>query len=503
MQSSVAETHISRVFLTGDRAYKLLKAVDAGFVDFTDRETRLAATRAEYELNRRFSPDVYLGLADVHEDGELVDQMVVMRRMPEQRRLRGMLVALGSPGLDGRERASLEQEVEGCLRRVARSIASVHLSGGALRGPDAAMATRDSVARHWEENFTAIEPHVGDVIERDEFDAVRDLARGYLAGSAELFDRRIAAGWIRDGHGDLRAEDIFCLEDGPRILDCLAFAEEYRVGDVLADIGFLAMDVIHLASEGLAEQLMACYHEFSGELHPESLARHYIAYRAHVRVKIACLKAEQGDRSHVEEARQLHRLALRQLHRSRRRMVLVGGGPGTGKSTVSRAISEELGLALCVSDEIRKDLAGLDHRADASAAPGEGIYTSEVTDRTYEEMLSEAAALLGRGESVVLDASWSSRRHRDAAGEFAGECGAELVEIECRVPTETARERVASRTGDPSDATVEVVDAMAVSFEPWPTAAVLDTSVAADRATAVAVELVSGRPDGWTPERGS
>jgi len=184
-------------------------------------------------------------------------------------------------------------------------------------------------------------------------------------------------------------------------------------------------------------------------------------------------------------------------------MVLVGGGPGTGKSTVSRAISEELGLALCVSDEIRKDLAGIDHRADASAAPGEGIYTSEVTDRTYEEMLAEAAALLGRGESVVLDASWSSRRHRDAAGELAGECGAELVEIECSVPSETARERVASRTGDPSDASVEVVDAMAASFDPWSTAAVLDTSVAADRATAVAVELVSGRRDGWTPERGS
>ena len=100
MENEVAETHISRVFLAGDRAYKMLKAVDAGFVDFTDRPARLEATRAEYELNRRISPDVYLGLAEVQEDGELVDLMVVMRRMPENHRLGSMMAALDSPGLD-------------------------------------------------------------------------------------------------------------------------------------------------------------------------------------------------------------------------------------------------------------------------------------------------------------------------------------------------------------------------------------------------------------------
>ena len=488
----VIETHISRVFITPERAYKMLKPVDAGFVDFTDRETRLAATTAEYELNRRMAPDVYLGLADVHEGSELVDRMVVMRTMPADRRLELLLRELDSARVGSDAHAQLRERLCGILTDVARTVAAFHASCTARSDEGAAMATRDSVARHWQENFDAIEPHVGTVIPPGDFAEVHELANRWLAASEELFARRIEAGWVRDGHGDLRAEDIFCLDDGPRILDCLGFAEEYRISDVLADIAFLAMDVMHLApgDAALADELMARYHEFSDESHPESLARHYIAYRAHVRVKIACLKIAQGDTGQSDGARSLHRLALDQLRASRRRLVLVGGPPGTGKSTVSRAISDGAGFSLCVSDEIRKDLAGIDHLADASAAPGEGIYTAEATGHTYRVMLEQARSLLACGESVVLDASWSSEAHRDAARAVAADAMAELVEVRCETPVEVAKARVLARTADPSDATPDTVDFMASSFDPWPTARTLDTSPPAHGVAAAALELL-------------
>ncbi|MGI9578299.1 MAG: AAA family ATPase [Microthrixaceae bacterium] len=491
MDADVVETHISRVFLTPERAYKMLKAVDAGFIDFTDTETRLRAAQREYELNRRIAPGVYLGTADVFENDELVDRMVVMRRMPEDHRLKRRLELLGSrtaPEPDAEPDADdLAALVSGCLAQVARVVATFHAGFEPLGATEATMAARDSVARHWEENFAAIDAHVGEVIDEAEFEAVRVLVRRYLEGSEALFAERIEQGWIRDGHGDLRAEDIFCTENGPQILDCLAFADEYRYGDVLADVGFLAMDVIHLAGQELADEFMAAYVEFTGESHPKSLAGHYIAYRAHVRVKIACLKAEQGDRSQIDQARELHRLAAEQLHRSKRRVVLVGGGPGTGKSTVSRAISDELGYCLCVSDEIRKDLAGIDHLSDAAAPLGRGIYDAETTDSTYAAMLEQARTLLVRGESVVLDASWSDDRHRELARSMAEACIAEIVEVHCLVDVAMARERVAQRSGDPSDATPEIVDALADAADPWPDAFVLDTSHSVEIVTAAAI----------------
>jgi aminoglycoside phosphotransferase family enzyme len=322
----VAESHISVVVFAGSRAYKLLKPVDFGFIDLTTRERRHRVLLDELTINQRFAPDVYLGLLDlVDGEGRLHDHMLVMRRLPAGRRLSGLLHRPEGP----------EQ-----LRRVARAVAAVHAS--APRSDAAAVAASwDTVARNWLDNFDTMEPFVGSLFPAEEFERVRRLVAAYLDGRRPLFAARIEQGHAVDGHGDLLAEDIFCLDDGPRILDCLAFDETLRCGDALADVAFLAMDIERLAGPALSGDLMGWYREFSNEHHPGSLAHFYVAYRAHVRAKVNALKAAQGDHAAAAAAPALHDLALRHAERSLPRLVILGGGPGSGKTTLAENLAGE------------------------------------------------------------------------------------------------------------------------------------------------------------------
>ena len=107
--------------------------------------------------------------------------------------------------------------------------------------------------------------------------------------------QRIAEGRAVDGHGDLLADDIFCLDDGPRILDCIEFDEALRLGDGLSDVAFLAMDLEHLGRPDLAQRFLDAYREATADVWPSSLEHHHVAYRAQVRAKVAAIRAAQGD----------------------------------------------------------------------------------------------------------------------------------------------------------------------------------------------------------------
>jgi predicted kinase len=310
---------------------------------------------------------------------------------------------------------------------------------------------------------------------------VRDLARRYLDGRAALFDHRIARGNIVDGHGDLLADDIFCLDDGPRILDCVEFDDELRYGDVLADVSFLAMDLERIGAPDLGARFMSWYRELSAETYPSTLAEHYIAFRAHIRTMVACLRAEQGDDAAADEASRLLGIARDHLERGQVALVLVGGLPGTGKSTLAAGVADRFDWSVLRSDEVRKDMAGVPHTARADPGFREGLYGPEMTAATYRELLDRARRLLELGEPVVLDASWTDARYRAAAAEVAQETCSELVELECTAPTEVAAERLRSRgAADVSDATPAVAEAMTAIADRWRSARRIDTSAPPD-----------------------
>ncbi len=459
-----AETHSGLVFFVGDRAYKLKKDVELGFLDFSSREKRLAACQREVELNRRLSPDVYLGVAAVLDaSGEPCEHLVVMRRMPADRRL-STLVANGAP-------------VQESLAELAGLIAQFHATAEGSRDADRA-AGRDTLAGRWAANTTGLAPFVERFVDAAMVEAVDGLARRYLAGREPLFEARIAAGRARDGHGDLLADDIFLLDDGPRVLDCLEFDDALRLDDVLADVAFLAMDLERLGRADLAEGFLAAYRAASGDTWPSSLAHHHIAYRAQVRAKVSAIRAEQGVPDSTEKAQALLRLALAHLEAGRVRLVLVGGLPGTGKSTVARGIGEVSGAVVLRSDVVRKELAGLASDQPAGAGYEHGIYTHDSTAAVYRELLHRARHALSRGEIVILDASWTDEAVRADARRVADETASDLVEIRCVAPAEIAADRLASRAaagGDASDADVVIATAMAASADPWPASIELDT----------------------------
>ena len=484
---ATSETHSAVVFFAGDRAYKLKKPVRLGFLDFSTIEARAAACARETELNRRFAPDVYLGVAEVRDpSGEVCDHLVVMRRMPASRRLASLIQA--------------GEHVGSALRQVARKLAAQHAS--AARGAQiSAQGSRDATRLRWHDNIEQLRTTCGDVIDKSEIDEAAALADRFLAGRQRLFEARVDGGHILDGHGDLLAGDIFCLDDGPRILDCLEFDDHLRWVDGLDDAAFLAMDLEQLGAPQLAEQFTNWYSDFSGDHAPSSLRHHYVAYRAIVRAKVGCVRALQGDLTVAHEARALAAAAVRHLRAGAVTLVLVGGLPGTGKSALAGELAGRLGFPVLSSDHVRKELAGIPPDRHDDDGFGAGIYDRSWTDRTYAELLSRAASLLAMGESVLVDATWTNADYRTQAASIAAQAMADLVQLQCTAPLPVAASRIAGRVGDVSDATPAIAARLAEEQAPWPEAIVIDTSGELPSAVLSALDAI--RPHGpehvWHP----
>jgi predicted kinase len=308
----------------------------------------------------------------------------------------------------------------------------------------------------------------------------------------------VAGGWVCDGHGDLLADDVFVLDDGPRALDCLDFDPRLAFGDVAADIAFLAMDLERLGAAELADHWLSAYQRASGALIPEGLLHLYIAYRAQVRAKVTGLRAAQeSDHRSAEAARGLLDLCDLHLRRAAPRLVLVGGAPGTGKSTVAADLHQRFGWKVLRSDVTRK--IGSPPGTAGSGRWQEGIYSPAAKERTYFALMDQARDALAHGESVVLDASFTDESHRAAARQVADGALAEVLELRCTLEPQERDRRIAERRqrgDDPSDADAEIAARLATEADPWPEATNLDTSGSladvADHAAGIVERWVRG-----------
>lgn len=467
--AEVHETHVGVVFLLRDRAYKFKKPVDLGFVDFSTAERRQAACRREVDLNRRMSPDVYLGVAQLHQPDGTSEPVVSMRRMREEERLSTLVAA--------------EADVRPALRQLARELAALH--GRSRRDPAVDReGGRGRLLARWTASFEQVREFEGTLLDGGELASIERCVRRYLAGRAGLFDSRVRTGCIVDGHGDLIADDVYCTPDGPRALDCLEFDDRLRYLDRIDDAAFLAMDLERLGAPEEAQHFLDSYQEFAGDTAPDSLVHHYLAYRAFVRAKVACLQHAQGDPAAGRAAAQLTALTHEHLTAHEVTLTLVGGPPGTGKTTLAAGVADRVGHVLLSSDRIRKETAGLDPTSPAPADWRSGLYAPEWTERTYAALLSRAEALLGRGESVILDASWTDARHRELARQVAVRSASLVVEIRCECGEGLADQRLLDRAGSASDADPEIARRLRAVAAPWPEAVPVDTS--GDLADAVA-----------------
>jgi hypothetical protein len=477
--AAVIETHVSILFFVDERVYKLRKQVQFGFIDFRDREKREEDCQREVALNRRLAPDVYLGVADIRLNGEPTDHMVVMRRLPEK----GRLAAMARHGDDLGEP----------LRQVAETMVSFHRD--AQRSPEISSAsTGAALQASWGANFSETMSFLGEILDPEVDGEIRSLVSRWIRGRQRLLDSRIEAGRVCDGHGDLQAEDIFCLDDGLKILDSIEFSDELRYGDICADVTFLAMDLERLGRPDASERFLVHYQDLANDRFPDSLVHHYIASRAYVRAKVACLRVDQGNEDSRNEVRHLHSLALVHLRKAQVKLVLVGGLPGSGKSTVAAGVARSLGCRVLRSDEVRRAMSG--PTKDRKQGTGLGRYKPDATASVYSQLLLHAEDLLMRGESVIIDATWIDARWRFAAREVTSRTESDFVELRCHVGSDAADDRIVQRLKartDVSEATPGVRKAMEKAEDPWPSSIAINTGGAtAEIAIAQALGIVRG-----------
>lgn len=463
--NKVAETHTGLVFLIGDRAFKVKKPVTTDFLDFSTPASRERACAHEVELNRRLAPQSYIGLAHFTLAGEEPEPVIVMRRHPDARRLATM-VRGGEP-------------VDEHLGDIAAVLARFHAT--ADRGPGIdEQARAGAVAARWQENLAELKRYAENGVPGLDRGAVAEterLATRFLAGRSALFDRRIAEHRIVDGHADLLADDIFCMPDGPALLDCLEFDDLLRYVDVADDVAFLAMDLEFLGRPDLAEVFIGRYAELSGDRAPIALQHFYIAYRAGVRAKVDCVRYTQGHPEAAADARHHLDIALAHLRAGAVLLILVGGGPGTGKTTVARALAQSLGADVVSTDDVRAELVQTGQLAGAPGVLGEGLYSRENMDAVYDAVLRRARTALSEGRTVILDGTWRKESDRDRARRFAADTAAALVELACIASLDTSVARIRTRAHTTSQITPEIATALADrETGPWPGAHPIDTT---------------------------
>lgn len=468
---SLRETHISRVFLGQGRVFKLKKPVSLGFLDFSTRQLRERYCRAELELNRRLAPDVYLRVVPVtrdargqHQlggDGEIVDYAVEMLRLPD------------ADAADARLRAGRLDHPE--LERIAARLAAFHAAARCDTETEQ-YGSLANIEHNVRENFEQTRDTAPHALAQSELAALERWQLAFLRDREAIFQRRIAERRIRDGHGDLRLEHCYL---GPgeavQIIDCIEFNERFRFGDVCADLAFLAMDLSWHERRDLSEALVAYYARESGDYDAYALLDFYQSYRAYVRGKVSSIleasASSEAARQHANaQARKYYLLAEACTREPLEppRLYTVGGYIASGKSTLAERLGRLLCAPVIASDRLRKRLSGVAPLEPLRDAAFSGNYGPEQSERVYRELIRLAEVVLASGRSVVLDASFRSRRSRDAVRELATRRAVALRCIECWAPDAVIHARLAERAQSPSlsDGRAEIFDAFKAGYAP-------------------------------------
>ncbi len=478
------QTHISHVFLVGDRVYKLRKAVRLPFLDFGTTALRNADCLNEIELNRRLAPSVYLGLAPLYwRDGRVrvgpiresiesadIEHLVVMRRLPTGHDALSMVLA-------GR---LLFPHLEAVADRLCRFHSEFGL------GRPAPWTAEEWIERIGEPVFACF-PTIADSkrIPEARVRRLESRLREWIERHRDRLEARRLAGSAVDGHGDLHLDHIWFEEDepAPLIIDCVEFNPDLRRIDRASEVAFLAMDLRYRDEPVLAEILLSAYASRADDHALFGVVDFYTAYRALVRAKVAALTARdpaidasQRGRAELSIERHFALAEERMAPRSNGALVLMCGTVGSGKSTVARRMARAGRGIPISSDRVRKALFGLPATARSNAGPDQGIYRPEERERVYRALLERAAPVVASGRTAIIDAGFARRADRDRARAWAAKRAipVRLVEVRCDPERASARLRARQDEGlDPSDAGPDLLPLSLARFEApdeWPDA---------------------------------
>lgn len=457
------ETHISVVFLAGEWAYKLKKQKDLGFLDFRDPARRLHYCLQEIKLNQRLSFGVYQEVLGIHESEKglcfgpvegALEYVVKMARLPDEASFEALL----RKGVVTQENISSLGEI----------LAGFHKNAERGHGIDA-YGDPEHIRFNMEENFTQILPFAQGLLDPQKWEFFLQVCRSFADNHVDLFMHRVREGRITDGHGDLRAEHVY-FHHGVQVIDCIEFNERFRYGDCALDLAFLIMDLDRLGHADTARRLLQAYATAAGDPEVYALMDFYAAYRAFVRLKVACFSLEHANpREPVqEEIRKYMRQAYGYALAFGRPVLWVFFGlPACGKSTLARRVAQALFMPLYGSDSVRKQAE--DFPDAGVVAFNTGVYRPVLRSRVYAQLLNLAQDELKKGRSVALDATFSRADWRESAICLAQDHKAGLVFVHCVCDPQVLRSRLAQREGGAgeSDARLVHFEDMIKSFEPF------------------------------------
>lgn len=448
------ETHISHVFLVGDYAYKLKKAIQLSFLDYSTLEKRRACCISELEINRRTAPDLYLEVVPVtlkrgtgrdspafelNGSGRVVDWMVKMRRFDRANELDRV--------------AAAGRLTKAHIFALADAISDLHMTARAVTTTGGAEGIQQTVS-DLKKNLRA---GIKNGLREAQVDSWCRAIDRHIEKQRRFMDQRRRHGFVRQCHGDLHLGNICLIDDRPVIFDAVEFNESFSFIDVLYDLAFILMDLIHRGFPDFAHYLLNRYLESTRDYRGLALIHGFVSMRAAIRAMIGGMKeAPQEARA---QARPYLKLASDYLiERVRPRLIVVGGLSGTGKSTLAMGLGPRLGFPIDAvvlrTDGIRKRLAGV--LPEQKLAPE--FYAPDMNEKVYHCLRKDAKRALRAGMIVILDATFLRRRDREDIQEFARKAGVAFHGLWLHADPAVLRKRIAGRKSDVSDATVSVLE---------------------------------------------
>lgn len=466
---SVIETHISFVILTGTFAYKIKKALDLGFLDFTTLAKRRFYCEEELRLNRRLAPGIYLGVVAIGgtpdeprlDDGtEAIEYAVKMMEFPQA----GLLDRVLSRGeLTPRH-----------LDALAATVAAFH-SHVARAEPSDGYGDPEAVRAPMQQNFIQIRALLDSAEDHSALDELEAWSRREHARLRGALAARQRAGFVRECHGDLHLGNIVLIDGQVQVFDCIEFNPNFRWIDVMSEIAFLAMDLAERGRPDYAYRFLNDYLEIGGDYAGLIVLPFYLVYRAMVRAKVARIRAAQDSLPPAQRQAALAAYAAyigyarRVIARQRCALVIMHGLSGSGKTFVAQVLLEALGAVRIRSDIERKRLHRLPPTVRSGSGVGSGLYGDAATKATYDELSELARLVVGAGFPVVIDATFLKRRQRAMFRQLAAELAVPFLILDCDAPDAVLRERIAERelaSADASEATLAVLDSQLRTAEP-------------------------------------
>jgi uncharacterized protein len=490
----IIETHISIVLLTGDYAYKFKKPVDLGFVDFTTLEKRRFYCEEELRLNRRLAPELYLDVVAIGGDpdnpvpgGEpAIEYCVKMRQFPRTAELDRVVAA------DAVEPAAFAE--------LASEIAAFH-EMAAIAEQDGRYGTPAQVRRDCMDNFEAVGDGLPGLELAGDLKSLRCWTEAELNARETLIAERHRNGRVRECHGDMHLTNMVWLDGCIRVFDCIEFNAGLRWIDVMNEVAFLLMDLDERGHPEHGRAFLNAYLEAGGDYTGLVLLRLFKVYRSMVRAKVALLRARQDDAEAIsDETRakfQRHvRLARRYIEPAEQpALIITHGLSGSGKTRLTRRLIPIMDVVRVRSDVERKRLEGLTAAERSDSDVGQGLYSADHTERTYQRLAEVAHNILDAGMSAIVDATFLKRDRRRLFQALAEETGCRFVILECTAPEAVLRERVAARARkgrDASEADVAVLEKQLATADPL-TPEERRAAVTVETTDAIELEQLSAR----------